>query len=283
MEEDEAAARRRATRPPRRRALPSRPPQPPEPSLPRRSRPPRLRRRAPPILARSERGPAARDAGVARAALPRVGRIPLRLEPPDLARLRELPGSKGKTDRELGESFFDGAGGAADASRVGRRARRRRRCGWWWIPTRARRFWRSGSTIRGDRELLSSRRQRRRVVAPDVGAEDVRRRRGKMGLALMRGRRGDRDARRERAGPRRARLSAQRLDAESRGTPRRGRALPALRSPAGSSSFSTLARSSRRRIAFSGSSGRVGGARLAGHEGNFSATSLFSAAMTENS
>ena len=32
----------------------------------------------------------------------------MRLEPPDLARLRELPGSKGKTDRELGESFFDG-------------------------------------------------------------------------------------------------------------------------------------------------------------------------------
>lgn len=32
----------------------------------------------------------------------------MRLEPPDLARLRELPGSKGKTDRELGEIFFDG-------------------------------------------------------------------------------------------------------------------------------------------------------------------------------
>jgi hypothetical protein len=32
----------------------------------------------------------------------------LRLEPRDLVRLRELPGSKGKTDRELGELFFDG-------------------------------------------------------------------------------------------------------------------------------------------------------------------------------
>ena len=32
----------------------------------------------------------------------------LRLDPPDLARLRELPASKGKTDRELGEAFFDG-------------------------------------------------------------------------------------------------------------------------------------------------------------------------------
>jgi hypothetical protein len=32
----------------------------------------------------------------------------MRLEPADLARRRELPGSKGKTDRELGETFFDG-------------------------------------------------------------------------------------------------------------------------------------------------------------------------------
>jgi len=32
----------------------------------------------------------------------------LRLDPPDLARLRELPGSKGKTDRELGEEFLAG-------------------------------------------------------------------------------------------------------------------------------------------------------------------------------
>jgi hypothetical protein len=31
----------------------------------------------------------------------------LRLDPPDLARLRDLPGSKEKTDRELGEMFFD--------------------------------------------------------------------------------------------------------------------------------------------------------------------------------
>jgi hypothetical protein len=36
------------------------------------------------------------------------GGYTLRLDPPDLARLRELPGSKGKTDRELGELFFDG-------------------------------------------------------------------------------------------------------------------------------------------------------------------------------
>ena len=35
------------------------------------------------------------------------GGFRLRLEPADLARLRELPGSKGKTDRELGEEFFE--------------------------------------------------------------------------------------------------------------------------------------------------------------------------------
>lgn len=32
----------------------------------------------------------------------------MRLDPPDLARLRELPGSKGLSDEELGEAFFDG-------------------------------------------------------------------------------------------------------------------------------------------------------------------------------
>ena len=32
----------------------------------------------------------------------------LRLDPPDLARLRELPGSRGKSDSEIGETFFDG-------------------------------------------------------------------------------------------------------------------------------------------------------------------------------
>jgi hypothetical protein len=32
----------------------------------------------------------------------------LRMEPADLAKLRELPGAKGKTDRELGEEFFKG-------------------------------------------------------------------------------------------------------------------------------------------------------------------------------
>ena len=31
----------------------------------------------------------------------------LRIEPRDLVRLRELPGAKGRTDRELGEEFFE--------------------------------------------------------------------------------------------------------------------------------------------------------------------------------
>ncbi len=35
-----------------------------------------------------------------------IGGHRFRLEPGDLARLRELPGSKGKTDRELGEEFL---------------------------------------------------------------------------------------------------------------------------------------------------------------------------------
>jgi hypothetical protein len=40
-----------------------------------------------------------------------AGGYRLRLDPGDLAKLRELPGSKGKTDRELGELFFDGQAG----------------------------------------------------------------------------------------------------------------------------------------------------------------------------
>jgi hypothetical protein len=36
-----------------------------------------------------------------------VGGFRLRLEPADLARLRELPGSRGRGDRELGEEFLE--------------------------------------------------------------------------------------------------------------------------------------------------------------------------------
>ncbi len=42
----------------------------------------------------------------------------LRLEPRDLVRLRELPGAKGKSDRELGEQFFDGQAQRLAASMV---------------------------------------------------------------------------------------------------------------------------------------------------------------------
>ena len=36
-----------------------------------------------------------------------AGGIRLRLDPPDLARLRELPGARGKTDEELGAEFLE--------------------------------------------------------------------------------------------------------------------------------------------------------------------------------
>ena len=60
---------------------------PPTPPVPR-ARPPLIDRREP--LYRDCRG------------------YRLRLDPADLARLRELPGSRGKSDEELGEAFFDG-------------------------------------------------------------------------------------------------------------------------------------------------------------------------------
>jgi hypothetical protein len=43
----------------------------------------------------------------------------LRMDPADLARLRELPGSRGKSDEELGESFFDGQAERIAASVAG--------------------------------------------------------------------------------------------------------------------------------------------------------------------
>ena len=68
-----------------------------------------------------EPAPAARPGGVE----PRepvyreCGGFRLRLEPPDLARLRELPGSRGKSDSELGEAFFDGQADRIAASVAG--------------------------------------------------------------------------------------------------------------------------------------------------------------------
>jgi hypothetical protein len=43
----------------------------------------------------------------------------MRMEPAALAKLRELPGAKGKTDRELGEEFFKGQSARLIASMAG--------------------------------------------------------------------------------------------------------------------------------------------------------------------
>lgn len=62
----------------------------------------------PPPQPRPARGPRP-ELSQAREPLYReAGGYRLRLEPQDLAKLRELPGSKEKTDQELGELFFDG-------------------------------------------------------------------------------------------------------------------------------------------------------------------------------
>ena len=57
---------------------------------------------------RAREGNAAGSHRPARSPLPGVQGYKLRLDPPDLARLRELPGSRGKSDTEIGEAFFDG-------------------------------------------------------------------------------------------------------------------------------------------------------------------------------
>jgi hypothetical protein len=67
--------------------------EPPPPAVDRRKAP-----RGPRPSLVEEREPVFHDEGGYR----------LRMEPADLAKLRELPGAKGKTDRELGEEFFKG-------------------------------------------------------------------------------------------------------------------------------------------------------------------------------
>jgi len=54
-----------------------------------------------------ERGPRPELVALREPVYRESGGYRLRLEPPDLAKLRELPGSRGKTERELGEEFFD--------------------------------------------------------------------------------------------------------------------------------------------------------------------------------
>ena len=82
-------------------ALPPRPASEPAPR-PRRDRAPR-----PDLL--TVRQPLYREAGGYR----------LRLDVPDLAKLRELPGSRGKSDEELGEEFFDGQAARLAAALAG--------------------------------------------------------------------------------------------------------------------------------------------------------------------
>lgn len=67
--------------------------------------PPALR---PPAQPRPARGPRPELSQVREPLYREAGGYRLRLEPQDLAKLRELPGSKEKTDQELGELFFDG-------------------------------------------------------------------------------------------------------------------------------------------------------------------------------
>jgi hypothetical protein len=67
--------------------------EPPPPAVDRRKAP-----RGPRPSLSDEREPVFHDEGGYR----------MRMEPVDLAKLRELPGAKGKTDRELGQEFFKG-------------------------------------------------------------------------------------------------------------------------------------------------------------------------------
>ena len=89
------------------------PPPPPEEAAPPRPAPPPARPEAPggqrPAPPRPEavRGPRPELTELRESLYRESGGYRLRLDPPDLARLRELPGSKDKTERELGEQFFD--------------------------------------------------------------------------------------------------------------------------------------------------------------------------------
>lgn len=85
------------TKPP----LPDPAPQPGPPAVPP------ARERSPAPRQDRSRGPRPEILELREPLYRETGGYTLRLDPPDLARLRELPGSKEKTDRELGEQFFD--------------------------------------------------------------------------------------------------------------------------------------------------------------------------------
>jgi hypothetical protein len=82
--------------------------QPLPPAAPARSEaPPAQRSRGGEPRPRRERAPRP-ELAAPRASVFREARgYRLRLDPPDLARLRELPGARGKTDEELGTEFLE--------------------------------------------------------------------------------------------------------------------------------------------------------------------------------
>ena len=86
---------------------PTAPPEPPVAARPEPPPPPPSASRGAPPRPDRERGPRPELVEVKEPVYREAGAYRLRLDPPDLARLRELPGSKDKTERELGEQFFD--------------------------------------------------------------------------------------------------------------------------------------------------------------------------------
>jgi hypothetical protein len=94
-----------ADRPPEETTAPAEPPveaQPPSEPAAEAASPP-----AAPARPRAVKGPRPTLLESREPLYREAGGFRMRLEPADLARLRELPGSKGRTDRELGEEFFE--------------------------------------------------------------------------------------------------------------------------------------------------------------------------------
>lgn len=82
-------------------ARPATPQVPPGGSGPPRPRPSRERKE------RSDRGPRPELTALREPLYRETRGYRMRLEPPDLAKLKELPGSRGKSEAELGGEFFD--------------------------------------------------------------------------------------------------------------------------------------------------------------------------------
>ena len=82
-------------------------------------RPPARPAPAPEIRPRASRGPRPELVEAREPLYRESGGYRLRIDPKDLARLRELPGARGKSDRELGDEFFDGQAARLVASLTG--------------------------------------------------------------------------------------------------------------------------------------------------------------------